>query len=44
MASYNPSEDVSRGKYSTTEERRKIIFNVERSNIITVWISSKLIK
>ena len=31
MASYNPSEDVSRGKYSTTEERRKIIFNVERS-------------
>ena len=28
MASYNPSEDVSRGKYSTTKERRKIILNV----------------
>ena len=38
MASYNPSEDVSRGKYSTTKERRKIIFNVERSNIISLKI------
>ena len=36
MASYNPSEDVSRGKYSITKERRKIIFNNPEKNTYKV--------